>query len=196
MAPWPQRLNNNPTTGNGHTTPVHTDVHRPVALPTSNAPDYEIPTLRRRPPQNTADTDPLKHSRSFSHPFPSIFGGGKKSDKRSLIRPDANIFDSTDDDASTNGDGARPNGSSKPPVRNTSQKTSQEPMTGKCMTCDSTVRWPQGLKVYRCTICLTINDLEPYADTRDGAAGPDAMASAAGHRKREFLSRYFTADMD
>lgn len=29
------------------------------------------------------------------------------------------------------------------------------------MTCDSTVRWPQDLKTFRCTTCLTINDLEP-----------------------------------
>ena len=35
-------------------------------------------------------------------------------------------------------------------------------MTGKCVTCDSTVRWPQDLKVFRCTTCLTINDLEPF----------------------------------
>lgn len=40
-----------------------------------------------------------------------------------------------------------------------------EPVTGKCMTCDATVRWPQGLKVFRCTTCLTINDLEPLAES-------------------------------
>ena len=32
---------------------------------------------------------------------------------------------------------------------------------GKCATCDSSVRWPQHLEVYRCTVCLMINDLKP-----------------------------------
>lgn len=39
---------------------------------------------------------------------------------------------------------------------------SKQPMTGKCMTCDSTVRWPQDVRVFRCTTCLTINDLEMF----------------------------------
>lgn len=29
------------------------------------------------------------------------------------------------------------------------------------MTCDSKVKWPKGLKVFRCVACLTVNDLEP-----------------------------------
>jgi E3 ubiquitin-protein ligase HECTD2 len=34
-------------------------------------------------------------------------------------------------------------------------------VTGKCMTCDSMVRWPKNLHVFRCTVCMTINDLKP-----------------------------------
>jgi E3 ubiquitin-protein ligase HECTD2 len=44
------------------------------------------------------------------------------------------------------------------------------------MTCDSTVRWPQGLKVFRCTTCLTINDLEynpeKQSDSPVASSGP------------------------
>jgi E3 ubiquitin-protein ligase HECTD2 len=40
---------------------------------------------------------------------------------------------------------------------------SKEMVTGKCMTCDSLVRWPRELSVFRCTVCLTINDLHPVA---------------------------------
>ena len=41
--------------------------------------------------------------------------------------------------------------------------SSKEMVTGKCMTCDSLVRWPRELSVFRCTVCLTINDLHPVA---------------------------------
>ena len=39
------------------------------------------------------------------------------------------------------------------------------------MTCDATVRWPQGLKVFRCTTCLTINDLEPFTEPSPAPQG-------------------------
>lgn len=35
-------------------------------------------------------------------------------------------------------------------------------LIGQCMCCDSKVRFPRGLVVFRCTNCMTINDLEPY----------------------------------
>ncbi len=38
---------------------------------------------------------------------------------------------------------------------------SKDFVTGTCMTCGSLVRWPRELLLFRCTICLTINDLEP-----------------------------------
>jgi E3 ubiquitin-protein ligase HECTD2 len=42
-------------------------------------------------------------------------------------------------------------------------------VTGKCITCNSTCRWPRHVQVFRCTICLTVNDLEPRpaANIRD-----------------------------
>ena len=106
-------------------------------------------------------------------------------DKKNSLKPDVNIYDTTDDDTSTNGDSARQTGNGKSPSRNTSQKGNKEPVTGKCMTCDSTVRWPQGLKVYRCTTCMTINDLEPYTETRNEASGPGGFASPIAQRKRK-----------
>lgn len=42
-------------------------------------------------------------------------------------------------------------------------------MTGKCMTCDSMVRWPRGLAVFRCSVCVTINDLTPVGTIQDAA---------------------------
>ena len=40
------------------------------------------------------------------------------------------------------------------------QHNEKDMVTGKCATCDSTVRWPRHLDVYRCTVCLMINDLK------------------------------------
>lgn len=47
------------------------------------------------------------------------------------------------------------------------------------MACNSTVRWPQDLKVFRCTTCLTINDLEAV----DVQAQPDPVANHGAPHK-------------
>ena len=54
-------------------------------------------------------------------------------------------------------------------------------ITGKCMTCDCMVRWPKELLVFRCTICLTINDLKPVRmeARRDGYRAPVAAKSGS-----------------
>ncbi|CUS09549.1 unnamed protein product [Tuber aestivum] len=41
--------------------------------------------------------------------------------------------------------------------------------TGHCMCCDCTVRWPSDLNVFRCTVCMTINDLKPVPSGPSGA---------------------------
>ena len=43
------------------------------------------------------------------------------------------------------------------------QNEEKEFVTGKCATCDSLVRWPRHLDVFRCTMCLMVNDLKPGA---------------------------------
>jgi E3 ubiquitin-protein ligase HECTD2 len=96
------------------------------------------------------------HGRSMSHPFPSLFSGKKKRQGESAEAPG---FESTDDDSASpvaTRHGAQ-NQTSKPKV------SDQDLTTGRCMTCDSMVRWPKELKVFRCTVCLTINDLRPIA---------------------------------
>jgi E3 ubiquitin-protein ligase HECTD2 len=187
MVPWPQRLNSNSSTSNGPPSSILSNPNKPLPPAPPSAADYEIPTLRPKPHHNNSGSASLNHSRSISHPFPSFFGGGRKPDKKNSFKIDTNIYDTTDDDTSTNGDLARYNGTGKSPSRNASQKGNKEPVTGKCMTCDSTVRWPQGLKVYRCTTCMTINDLEPYAETRSESGGSDRFGSPIPHRKRKFV---------
>lgn len=106
---------------------------------------------------------PGQHSRSMSHPFPSLFS----SKKRKNARPG---------DQSGNEDFSEDMSPSKPKAHPSSYQNAvprriprgpADFATGNCMTCASLVRWPKELHVFRCTICLTINDLKPY----DPAAG-------------------------
>ena len=41
-------------------------------------------------------------------------------------------------------------------------------VTGRCITCDSRVRWPRHLDVFRCTVCLMVNDLKLGAESSIG----------------------------
>lgn len=59
-------------------------------------------------------------------------------------------------------------------------------MTGKCMTCDSMVRWPKGLAVFRCSVCVTINDLTPVGTVQDAAN------DRRRHNMREYASSQTT----
>lgn len=102
------------------------------------------------------------HGRSYSHPFPSIFGSGKKAEKISetgcindtLEMPTESQYLSTGlapkDHMAANG--------------NPLQNGEKDLVTGKCSTCDSLVRWPRHLDVFRCTVCLMVNGLKPGAD--------------------------------
>lgn len=120
---------------------------------------YGIPTLSPQGARNGTSTKPTQtpgHGRSMSHPFPSIFSGKKKPTGGSAGGAG---FESTDDESV-----------SPQMVRNTAytpankQKVPDKDLTtGKCKTCDSMVRWPKELKVFRCTVCLMINDLKPIA---------------------------------
>lgn len=119
----------------------------------------------------------------MSHPFPSLFSAKKK--KHGEI-PAAG-FESTDDDATS--PQARRNVAQHPAGKQKVQD--KDLMTGKCMTCDSTVRWPKELKVFRCTVCLTINDLKPImleARCGDGHRAPVA-AKAGMHSGQHIPSK-------
>jgi E3 ubiquitin-protein ligase HECTD2 len=133
MPPWPNRLlsPSNPSTAQ----PPHRHPS-PSRLTEADILDqaYGIPTLARSPRRPGSHS----HSRSLSHPFPLLFTGRRKA-------PAAG--ESTDDDASLR------HGHGKDPDKDL--------VAGKCMTCDSMVRWPRELLVFRCTVCLTINDLRP-----------------------------------
>ncbi|KAK5997056.1 putative E3 ubiquitin-protein ligase mug30 [Cladobotryum mycophilum] len=106
----------------------------------------------RRPP----------HSRSMSNPFPSFLGGKKK--QAPPTKPSVELDTSDDDDAVAR-PGTRANKGGSP-------SGSKDFATGTCMTCASLVRWPKDLKVFKCTICMTVNDLVPLENDVQDNRGP------------------------
>ncbi|KAK4162287.1 putative E3 ubiquitin-protein ligase [Cladorrhinum sp. PSN259] len=111
-----------------------------------------------------------RHTRSMSHPFPSLFSSKKKKSE---------IMARADDDSGSDSGGLSgplPNIRGKaPPIRghrNGSSAGSRDYIAGNCMTCASLVRWPRELLVFKCTICLTINDLQPIGRDRDRDRDP------------------------
>lgn len=64
------------------------------------------------------------------------------------------------------------------------------------MCCGNKVRFPRDLKVFRCTSCLTVNDLEPFITRRDGeiavqggARAPQPLARQDSGAKGESRNR-------
>ncbi|RDL40376.1 putative ubiquitin-protein ligase E3A [Venustampulla echinocandica] len=143
---------------------------------------YGIPTLPvpsrelHGPSNGTATTsNPRRatHGRSMSHPFPSLFPGKKKQLSDKAGGPG---FESTDDDSGSSHFAQNPS-----PISSIRQGKlpDRDLTTGKCMTCDSLVRWPKELKVFRCTVCLTINDLKPI--TLEARRGDGHRAPVSGN---------------
>lgn len=165
MPPWSSRLlspnartEGGPTPGEGaSTSPARPRPRISESDILENA--YGIPRL---PPPSSASygassaSKPRRttsHGRSMSHPFPSLFSSKKKNQDDSAK---AAALESTDEDRVSP---AAARGILYPAPK---QKVpDKDLLTGKCMTCDSMVRWPKELLVFRCTVCLTINDLKP-----------------------------------
>ncbi|MCJ1313088.1 putative E3 ubiquitin-protein ligase [Agyrium rufum] len=156
----------------------------PVRTPSLPASD-DVQAARSTPPPSMIFRGPSsasnRHGRSVSHPFPSILGGGRKGDRKAnaetYLSPIGVDIDTLDDETlgpaavaantaanTTNtatGTGMAPSSLPRTPSQRTSMPVDRDLVTGKCATCDSPVRWPRHLDVYRCSICYMINDLKP-----------------------------------
>lgn len=137
-----------------------------------------------------------QHGRSVSNPFPLFFSTKKKN--RSAAEGSSESDSGREDRHMPKHKeraqaGAQPQTSLQVPgqsqhrthKRGGNVSGSKDFATGNCMTCGSLVRWPRELKVFKCTICLTINDVQPHvpeprhdASTRRGR-GNDRSADAA-----------------
>jgi hypothetical protein len=119
-----------------------------------------------------------QHSRSLSHPFPSLFAPKKKR------QPD----NKSDQDSSESEweAGAAPMIKGRGKTDGRSQRSghgrvgSHDFVNGNCMTCSSLLRWPRDLPVFRCTVCLTINDIGPRPGGPGSAGWEERIAPRTG----------------
>ena len=189
---WPSRLlsgslSSSPS-GNSTQPSAPQSNTRPPAVVQPHHPD-SYPGPGPPSPSRTKES-PRQHGRSTSHPLPRIFGR-----KKSLGTLRGVDLDAPPDDVLV-------------PVLNTPLTASPTRQThGKkrldldpnvtrpCMCCFTKCRFPRGLTVFRCTNCLTINDLEPYVpDTKnqdkDEPSESKPSYSLGPKRKRQGRSNF------
>lgn len=127
-------------------------------IPSDLIPTLPAPSAVQRPPPSSRAPS---HGRSMSHPFPSLFPPRKRSLRNKAAQDD---FDS-DSDSDAEMLGLGPGSKSKAPAQAQGPPYARPPpgdkdyASGNCMTCGALSRWPKGLKVFKCTLCMTINDL-------------------------------------
>lgn len=135
-----------------HTNALETPTTLLGTIDISNPEAHEDSSSSESEPRRTKpSTLPPRHARSLSNPFPSFLSGAKKRQgSTSQPQPDLDRGD---------GDGAMAGPSVVNRHRRGGPGGSKDFATGNCMTCASLMRWPKELKVFKCTICTTINDL-------------------------------------
>ena len=125
---------------------------------------------------STSSPSRPSHGRSYSHPFPSIFGIGKRTEKLPENNSNDDAIKTLTESSSISTGLASKDQMAK---GNSLLNGEKHFVTGKCSTCDSRVRWPRHLDVFRCTVCLMVNDLKPgigLLTEGRGAEGPDITA--------------------
>lgn len=176
MPSWSSRLlSSTPTSSStlpsggasAHDVPAKTP---PSAIDASNTHLHGVPVLetmpsRGSPPSVSPSRRPTRHGRSISHPFPSFFGSGRRNEKRGEPHAIEEDVDPLEDEVEY--DKLLPR---TPSQKAAAQFTDKNLVSGRCATCGSLVRWPQHLEVYRCTVCLMINDLKSTRDIKESGA--------------------------
>ncbi|EGX93166.1 ubiquitin-protein ligase (Hul4), putative [Cordyceps militaris CM01] len=154
----------------------------PTDFPSSNAirsrVQYSTSPAPERPPPVPPKPTQTRHSRSMSHPFPSMnnvaevpssshFAQTRLPDERRDGRTMARQMDSG--------------------LRKVAGTSGKDFATGSCMTCGGLVRWPSNLTAFKCTTCATVNDLESVDDyDTPGAHRRDESASGVTQKNAEF----------
>lgn len=121
----------------------------------------------------------------MSHPFPSLFSSKKKSPPKNVAQDD---FDSdSDSDAEMLGLGpgsARPKVPAQPAgLSNAKPLSEKDYASGNCMACGALSRWPKGIKVFKCTLCVTINDLVDLKTVTEAQNHAPAAAGTGPHHE-------------
>lgn len=160
MPPWPFFSAARSGSPRAATTPeviddgLHTFPGERLAFVYDSDVDLDLDELQLPAPPFAASNSPKSrtgHTRSLSGNLPSIFGGRKRAPSHPSTPdpPPASTSQFHDGAAS--------------PRPKTAKPTFGEeiPETGSCATCASKVKWPAGVKEFRCGTCLMINDLKP-----------------------------------
>ncbi|KAL9605867.1 MAG: hypothetical protein Q9179_000931 [Wetmoreana sp. 5 TL-2023] len=128
-----------------------------------HGPDFDVPgsaSSRQGILTGQRSKEIPRHSRSLSHPLTSLFGHGKKAGNPNRNETSALDRDNQDEPLSSSPSDMMMGGLLGVSAR-ASMPKAQDMEIGKCATCDSMVKWPKHLCVFRCTICLMVNDLRP-----------------------------------
>lgn len=112
--------------------------------------------VRNRPSSNGS----FRHGRSHSHPLTSIFSQTRKADNRHCNETDTHPNGSHHKPNTSRLDVTSSKASSVYPETSKLLAQDKQLILGRCATCDSMVKWPRHLRVFRCTICLMVNDLQ------------------------------------
>lgn len=117
----------------------------------SRLPDHDAQPQHPKPHKG-------RHARSMSNPFPSLFSSKKKKSGSAVESP-SNIDIQEHENEMVPRQVVDTQRRARP-------MNGKEFATGSCMTCGSIVRWPKELSVFKCTICVTINDLSPLGSQK------------------------------
>lgn len=168
MPSWPTRLlHGSPPTNNQSSPPVLSSQGHSITKDRQRDVQRQAKALADGPAlalaSSSADAPParaLQHGRSVSHSFlSSLATHGEKVKKSKEVNQggvenlDGLIFSVTPSSLSTNAQ-------TDTIHKTATQRRDIDLVSGKCATCDSLVRWPRHLDVFRCAVCLMVNDLK------------------------------------
>ena len=125
---------------------------------------------------NSSSPRTSQHGRAHSHPFsPDGTHRGTSNTKGNQINSARlEVLDehSFSDPWSNVIDGHQPT-----VPRGSPQQGDIDLARGKCATCDASMRWPRRLDVFRCSVCLMVNDLKPSGSRPlgDSALTPESL---------------------
>ncbi|KAL8659885.1 MAG: hypothetical protein Q9226_000179 [Calogaya cf. arnoldii] len=136
-----------------HSRPVKQEVHEQISS-LASSPQIIAPRQTSSPSS--------RHGRSLSHPLTSLLGQGKKVDDRHRNGGTPVITGGQKNSVHYSQTGVSRGDHPEVPLDAPTPKAQDlELISGRCATCDSMIKWPKHLDVFRCTICLMVNDLRP-----------------------------------
>ncbi|EFX06337.1 ubiquitin-protein ligase [Grosmannia clavigera kw1407] len=167
--PDPLPTNLNPTVSNSLD---------PVSLGSLDIAQLQVESSSDSDAQHSRHPSKPSHGRSMSNPFPSLFSTKKK--KKARDQSPSGFSDSESSDEA--GPMHKSRGSKQAPLHSLAAAgpgRGNSFTTGPCITCGSLMRWAQGVEAFRCSICLTVNDLVPGGRVPATGSGKHTRASQA-----------------